>query len=114
DGPSQGVRTVTAGLPRWSLALAMLRKKAASVRDIWEGPSAARVMPMWVPTNLRLAPPMMAISTWSKAREKNLLKVEMKGILPPEERPAPTETMFCSAMRHSRKWPEWFLAKSME
>ena len=36
------------------------RKKATSGRDIWLGPSAARVMPAWEPVILMLAPEMIA------------------------------------------------------
>ncbi len=47
------------------------------------------------------APEYSAISIWSYARVMNLLKVEQNGIFPPALMPAPTETMFCSAILHS-------------
>ena len=46
-------------------------------------------------------PEFMAISIWSYARFMNLAKVEQNGILPAALIPAPTETMFCSAILHS-------------
>jgi len=70
---------------------------------IWLGPSEARLMPAWEPTILRFAPELIAISIWSYARLTNRAKVEQNGILPPAERPAATENMFCSAILHSKK-----------
>ena len=49
------------------------------------------------------APEYSAISIWSYARVMNLLNVEQNGIFPPALMPAPTETMFCSAILHSTK-----------
>ncbi len=76
--------------------------KATSASAIWLGPSEARVAPAWVPTSLSPAPPMTAISIWSKARSRKRPKVLANGILPPLARPAAAETMFCSAMRASK------------
>ena len=38
---------------------------ATSGSDIWLGPSAAREIPEWEPTNFMFAPEFIAISTWS-------------------------------------------------
>ena len=83
--------------------VANARNHETSGSDIWLGPSEASVMPLWLPTIFRLAPEYRPISIWSYARVKNLLKVAMKGILPPAERPVPTPIMFCSAILHSKK-----------
>ena len=50
-----------------------------------------------------LAPLLTAISIWSYPRVTNLAKVDAKGTLPPADKPAATENMFCSAIRHSKK-----------
>lgn len=46
---------------------------------------------------------MPAILIWSAALEKKAAKVAQNGILPLQESPVPTPTIFCSAMKHSTK-----------
>ena len=86
------------------------RKNATSGNDIWLGPSAAKVTPACDPVTLKLAPEMIAISTWSYARVTNFANVEQNGIFPAAASPAAAEIMFCSAMRHSKNCAGNFLA----
>jgi len=55
-----------------------------------------------------------AILIWSKALEKKHAKVEQNGILFLTETPDATETMFCSAIKHSTNFSGYFLSNLSE
>ncbi len=73
-----------------------------SGRPIWLGPSDARLAPACEPTSFRFAPLTTPISIWSYARVMNFANDDTNGIFPDADSPTATDTMFCSAIRHSR------------